>query len=103
MKMVFEWVGLFQVNYMGVEWGEIWFNFCVFLVLCEKIEVQVGYFCFVKLANLGFFVGIVKVWNCSELEVVLDNVVSYDCCIIVEVGLMDIREVECVVLGNENF
>ena len=65
MKMVFERAGLPQVNYMGVERGEIWSNPCVFPALCEKIEAQVGYPCFVKPANLGSSVGIAKVrnWN----------------------------------------
>lgn len=102
MKMVFERAGLPQVNYMGVERGEIWSNPCVFPALCEKIEAQVGYPCFVKPANLGSSVGIAKVRNRSELEAALDNAASYDRRIIVEAGLADIREVECAVLGNEN-
>ena len=102
MKMVFERAGLPQVNYMGVERGEIWSNPCVFPALCEKIEAQVGYPCFVKPANLGSSVGIAKVRNRSELEAALDNAASYDRRIIVEAGLTDIREVECAVLGNEN-
>lgn len=102
MKMVFEQAGLPQVNYMGVERGEIWSNPCVFPALCEKIEAQVGYPCFVKPANLGSSVGIAKVRNRSELESALDNAASYDRRIIVEAGLADIREVECAVLGNEN-
>lgn len=102
MKMVFERAGLPQVNYMGVERGEIWSNPCVFPALCEKIEAQVGYPCFVKPANLGSSVGIAKVRNRSELETALDNAASYDRRIIVEAGLADIREVECAVLGNEN-
>jgi D-alanine-D-alanine ligase len=102
MKMVFERAGLPQVNYMGVERGEIWSNPCVFPALCEKIEALVGYPCFVKPANLGSSVGIAKVRNRSELEAALDNAASYDRRIIVEAGLADIREVECAVLGNEN-
>ncbi|MBE9195664.1 D-alanine--D-alanine ligase [Synechocystis sp. LEGE 06083] len=102
MKMVFEQAGLPQVNYMGVERGEIWSNPCVFPALCDKIEAQVGYPCFVKPANLGSSVGIAKVRNRTELEVALDNAASYDRRIIVEAGLTDIREVECAVLGNEN-
>lgn len=75
-------------------------NFCVFFKLCDDIEIILEYFCFVKFVNLGLFVGIVKVWFCLELEIVLDNVVSYDCWIIVEVGV-EVKELECVVLGND--
>ncbi len=102
MKMVFEQAGLPQVNYIGVERGEIWSNPCVFPALCEKIETQVGYPCFVKPANLGSSVGIAKVRNRSELEIALDNAASYDRRIIVEAGLANIREVECAVVGNDN-
>lgn len=102
MKMVFEQAGLPQVNYVGVERGEIWSNPCVFPALCEKIENKLGYPCFVKPANLGSSVGIAKVRNRSELETALDNAASYDRRIIVEAGLADIQEVECAVLGNEN-
>ncbi|MFM1841644.1 MAG: D-alanine--D-alanine ligase [Cyanobacteriota bacterium] len=102
MKMVFAQAGLPQVDYVGGERSQIWSNPCVFPKVCDDIEAQVGYPCFVKPANLGSSVGIAKVRNRGELEAALDNAASYDRRIIVEAGLGDIREVECAVLGNEN-
>lgn len=102
MKTVFERAGLPQVDYVGVERSEIWSNPCVFPKLCDRIEAQLGYPCFVKPANLGSSVGIAKVRSRAELETALDNAASYDRRIIVEAGLNDIREVECAVLGNDH-
>jgi D-alanine-D-alanine ligase len=101
MKQIFEHVGLPQVNYVAVERSQIWSNPCVFPKLCDDIEAQLGYPCFVKPANLGSSVGIAKVRHRAELEAALDNAASYDRRIIVEAGLANIREIECAVLGNE--
>ncbi|BFM39147.1 D-alanine--D-alanine ligase family protein [Synechocystis sp. LKSZ1] len=101
MKQIFERVGLPQVRYVAVERSQIWSNPCVFPKLCDDIEAELGYPCFVKPANLGSSVGIAKVRNRSELETALDNAASYDRRIIVEAALADIREIECAVLGND--
>ncbi len=100
MKQVFEKAGLAQVKYRAVERSQVWSNPCVFPKLCDEIEQEIGYPCFVKPANLGSSVGIAKVRSRSELEAALDSAASYDLRIIVEAGLADIREVECAVLGN---
>jgi D-alanine-D-alanine ligase len=73
----------------------------VFTKLCDRIETELGYPCFVKPANLGSSVGISKVRSRAELEVALDNAASYDRRIIVEAGVASAREVECAVLGND--
>jgi D-alanine-D-alanine ligase len=101
MKTLFAAAGLPQVKYVGVTRSEIWSDPCVFPKLCDRIEAELGYPCFVKPANLGSSVGISKVRSRSELEVALDNAASYDRRIIVEAGVVA-REVECAVLGNEN-
>jgi D-alanine-D-alanine ligase len=88
------------VNYMAVTRAEVWSNPCVFPKLCDRIEAELGYPCFVKPANLGSSVGISKVTNRATLETALDNAASYDRRIIVEAGVTA-REVECAVLGND--
>ncbi|MEM6592877.1 MAG: D-alanine--D-alanine ligase family protein, partial [Cyanobacteria bacterium P01_C01_bin.73] len=101
MKMAFAQAGLPQVKYVAVTRAEVWSNPCVFPKLCDRIEAELEYPCFVKPANLGSSVGITKVRSRSELEAALDNAASYDRRIIVEAGVTA-REVECAVLGNDN-
>lgn len=101
MKMIFAQVGLPQVKYRAVNRSQIYSNPCVFPELCDSLEAELGYPCFVKPANLGSSVGISKVRTRSELEAALDSAASYDRRIIVEAGVVA-REVECAVLGNDN-
>ncbi|WP_413161157.1 D-alanine--D-alanine ligase family protein [Capilliphycus salinus ALCB114379] len=100
MKMIFSQAGLSQVKYKMVTRSQIWSNPCVFPKLCDELEAELGYPCFVKPANLGSSVGISKVRSRSELETALDNAASYDRRIIVEAGV-EARELECAVLGND--
>jgi len=100
MKMAFAAAGLPQVAYRAVTRDQVWSNPCVFPKLCEDIEAELGYPCFVKPANLGSSVGIAKVRSRDELEKALDSAASYDRRIIVEAGVIA-REVECAVLGND--
>ncbi len=100
MKMVFAQAGLAQVKYKAVTRAQVWSNPCVFPKLCDEIEAEIGYPCFVKPANLGSSVGIAKVRSRQELESALDNAASYDRRIIIEAGVTA-REVECAVLGND--
>lgn len=101
MKSAFAQVGLSQVKYLAVTREEIWSNPCVFPKLCDKIDQTLGYPCFIKPANLGSSVGIVKAKTRIELEKGLDKAASYDNRIIIEAGV-NAREVECAVLGNDN-
>jgi D-alanine-D-alanine ligase len=100
MKTAFAQAGLPQVKYMAVTRSQIWSNPCVFPKLCDEIELNLEYPCFVKPANLGSSVGITKARNRQELETALDNAASYDRRIIVEAGVVA-RELECAVLGND--
>ncbi|MEM9164133.1 MAG: D-alanine--D-alanine ligase family protein [Cyanobacteria bacterium P01_F01_bin.4] len=100
MKMAFAQAGLPQVKYRGVLRSQIYSNPCVFPKLCDDLEADLGYPCFVKPANLGSSVGIAKATNHQELEAALDSAASYDRRIIVEAGV-NAREVECAVLGND--
>lgn len=101
MKEAFAQAGLAQVKYLAVTRAEVWSNPCVFPKLCDRIEAELGYPCFVKPANLGSSVGIAKVRSRSELEAALDSAASYDRRLIVEAGVKA-REVECAVLGSDN-
>lgn len=101
MKMAFSQAGLPQVKYQLVMRSQIYSNPCIFPKLCDQLEAELGYPCFVKPANLGSSVGISKVRNRQELETALDNAASYDRRIIVEAGVVA-RELECAVLGTDN-
>lgn len=100
MKMAFEQAGLPQVKYQALTRAQVWSNPDVFPKLCDEIESNLGYPCFVKPANLGSSVGISKARSRQELENALDNAASYDRRLIVEAGVVA-REVECAVLGND--
>jgi D-alanine-D-alanine ligase len=100
MKTAFAQAGLPQVKYQAVKRDKVWSSPCVFPKLCDEIEQDIGYPCFVKPANLGSSVGISKVRTRSELEIALDEAANYDRRLIVEQGV-NAREVECAILGNE--
>lgn len=61
---------------------------------------DLGLPCFVKPANAGSSVGVVKVRHAEELGAAFAEAFRYDTRVLVERGV-DAREVECAVLGNE--
>lgn len=115
MKMAFTQAGLPQVKYVAVNRSQVYSEYSSpgsitfedntgsqpHSKLCDDIEAQLGYPCFVKPANLGSSVGIAKVRSRAELSKALENAASYDRRIVVEAGVVA-REVECAVLGNDN-
>lgn len=100
MKSAFSQAGIPQVKYQEIKRDKVWSSPCVFPKLCDEIEAEIGYPCFVKPANLGSSVGISKAKTRSDLEEALDKAANYDRRIIVEKGIIA-REVECAILGNE--
>ncbi len=56
---------------------------------------------FVKPANLGSSVGISKVKTADALPGALDIAFTYDRKAVVEAAVLDAREIECAVLGND--
>ncbi len=100
MKSAFAQAGLPQVKHRGVTRAQIYSNPCIFPKVCDELEAEIGYPCFVKPANLGSSVGIAKANSRRELEAALDNAASYDRRVIVEAGVVA-REVECSILGND--
>ena len=66
----------------------------------RKIENELDYPIFVKPANMGSSVGISKVKNRENLGEAINLASQFDHRILVEKGL-EVRELECAVLGNE--
>lgn len=66
----------------------------------QKMEMQLGYPCFVKPANMGSSVGISKAKDARELMKAVELASQYDRKIIVE-QFINGREIECSVLGND--
>ncbi len=66
----------------------------------SQIEAKLGYPCFVKPANLGSSVGVSKATDEFTLIQAIELAAQYDRKIIVEENL-DMREIECAVMGNE--
>ena len=69
--------------------------------ILEKIRKEFPLPFFVKPANLGSSVGIVKIKDYEEITAALTIAFSYDRKILVEEGIKG-RELECSVLGNDN-
>ncbi|MBW4463902.1 MAG: D-alanine--D-alanine ligase [Pegethrix bostrychoides GSE-TBD4-15B] len=99
MKSAFAQVGLPQVKYLAATRSQVRAPGS-FSQLCHQIEVELGYPCFIKPANLGSSVGIAKARSRTELEAALHSAAGYDRRLIVEAGVAA-REVECAVLGND--
>ena len=66
----------------------------------EQVTAKLGFPCFVKPANLGSSVGVSKAADAETLAAAIDLAATYDRKIIVEEGL-EMREIECAVLGND--
>jgi len=68
--------------------------------ILRRIARQVGFPCFIKPANLGSSVGVSKAVDKSSLKQAIELAARYDRKVVVEEGL-DVREIECAVMGNE--
>ncbi len=66
----------------------------------SQIETKLGFPCFVKPANLGSSVGVSKAEDRESLNRAVGLAAEYDRKIIVE-ECLDMREIECSVIGNE--
>src|SRR5205085_7828218 len=67
----------------------------------ERLEREVGFPCFIQPANLGSSVGISRAADAKSLAAAIDLAAHYDRKVIAEEGL-DVREIECAVLGNDH-
>ncbi|HAS42114.1 MAG TPA: D-alanine--D-alanine ligase [Microscillaceae bacterium] len=66
----------------------------------QKVESKLGYPVIVKPANLGSSVGIKKASNREELEEAVDYASSFAHKLLVERTIVDLKEINCSVLGN---
>jgi len=69
--------------------------------IMEGVKREIGFPCFVKPANTGSSVGIVKVKSERGLKAAIDTAAGYDRKILVEKAV-DAREFEVSVLGNDD-
>lgn len=69
-------------------------------IAIKQIESKLGYPCFVKPANLGSSVGISKAVDAESLREAINLAAKYDRKIIAEESI-DMREIECAVIGND--
>ncbi len=67
----------------------------------RQVESKLGFPCFVKPANLGSSVGVSRAVDAESLREAIKLAAEFDRKIIVEEGL-DMREIECAVIGNDN-
>ena len=67
----------------------------------DRIRTQIGFPCFVKPANLGSSVGVLKIKNERGIGDAVDEAARFDRKLIVEKAI-DARELECAVLGNDD-
>jgi len=70
--------------------------------IIRRVLNGIGIPCFVKAANLGSSVGITKVKSDDELERAVDFARDFSHRIIVEKAVLNPREIEVSVLGNED-
>ena len=68
--------------------------------ILERVKREIGFPCFIKPANLGSSVGISRATDTESLKASINLAARFDRKLIVEEGL-DVREIECAVLGNE--
>lgn len=97
MKMLFAQTGLPICKY-------VWFLRSQWKTdrpkVMRRIAREIGFPCFVKPANLGSSVGISKATDNDSLIAAVALAAQYDRKVIVE-ELIDAREIECAVLGND--
>ncbi len=67
--------------------------------LTEQVEQALGFPVYVKPANMGSSVGVVKVTEVADLTAAVNIALQYDTKILIEEEIVG-RELECAVLGN---
>ena len=97
MKMLFAQAGLPLCKYVWFlrsEWQRDQSK------VLRRIAKEIGFPCFVKPANLGSSVGVSKASDKASLIKAVDLAAEFDRKVVVE-ELVDARELECAVLGND--
>ena len=70
--------------------------------VANKVDQDFSYPVFVKPSNLGSSIGVSRVTNKEELRTALSIAYSLDETLLVEAAVVNAREIECSVLGNES-
>jgi D-alanine-D-alanine ligase len=70
-------------------------------VIAERTAAELRFPMFVKPANLGSSVGISKVKSPGDLAPAMDMAFQFDRKVVIEAGVLNAREIECAVLGND--
>lgn len=96
-KLILAQAGIAQADWLLVQRHE-WQRDAA--AIEAKIAAEIGFPCFVKPANLGSSVGVVKAHDAAELSEALETAAHYDRRIVVERGIIG-RELEIAVLGND--
>ena len=68
--------------------------------LFRRVKRVLGFPVYVKPANMGSSVGVVKVSELAELSAAIDTALQYDTRVLLEQAIVG-REIECAVLGND--
>ena len=97
MKAAFTAAGLPQVPYYATNAQEL-IDTTLKKELIKNLEIQIGYPCFIKPANLGSSVGITKAHTPLELLTGLKKAAKLDQRIVIEKAVIG-KELECAVLG----
>lgn len=97
-KIVADSIGLNQADYISVSSNEALDNIDS---LCERVENEISYPCFVKPSNAGSSFGITKAADRETLISGIKLAAENDRTIVIEKNING-REVECAVLGNDN-
>lgn len=98
MKMVFEHHNIPMVPWMYFNSNDYHLNKDKIMTM---IQDKVGLPCVVKPARLGSSVGITLAKALESLEEAILDAMNYDTKIVIEKAVMDLREVNCSVLGDE--
>ncbi len=69
--------------------------------LPEQVAQTLGFPAYVKPANMGSSVGVVKVMDAAELIPAINSALQYDTKVLIEEEIIG-REIECSVLGNDD-
>lgn len=98
MREVFASAAIPQPEYITIfchEWKENSSN------ICDQIEQQIGFPCYVKPANSGSSVGISRCLHRNELERAIELACEYDRKLLVEKEIVG-REIQLAVMGNDH-
>lgn len=97
-KALWEQAGLPVTPYIGIN-KKAWENNPYEIV--ARTENELGFPVFIKPSNMGSSVGITKVKKKAELADAINLAFEFDHRVLIEAGL-EVRELECAVLGNDN-